>query len=75
MFLKVHILYIDEGEAVYGWTPEQAEANRKVITTACEKYKIPYTILPFEAIFDIDPSVVSVEQKNVDAELMGSKIY
>jgi hypothetical protein len=22
MFFKVHVLYVDEGPAVYGWTPE-----------------------------------------------------
>jgi len=31
MFFRVHILYIDEGRAVYGHTEEQHQANLKLI--------------------------------------------
>ena len=35
MFFKVHVLYIDEGQAVYGWTPEEHKANIDIVTGQC----------------------------------------
>ena len=57
MFLKCHILYIDEGAAVYGWTEEQAEKHRAMIAATCEQYKMKYTIIGLESLFDIDTSL------------------
>ena len=54
MFFRVHILYIDEGPVVYQIDPEQHLKNLNLIKEACESYKFTYTILPLEAIYDID---------------------
>ncbi len=54
MFFRVHILYVDEGPAVYNHTPEINELNLAFIREACERYKFSYTILPLERVFDID---------------------
>jgi hypothetical protein len=76
MFLKCHILYIDEGAAVYGWTPEESQKHRKLIQTTCEQYKMKFSILPMESVFDIK-SEVSLEQNlaGVNAELMESSVF
>ena len=52
MFFRVHVLYIDEGPSVYGWTEEQHRDNLQVILGACEKYEFTWTILPLESIYD-----------------------
>ena len=53
MFFKVHILYIEEGPAVYGWSDEEKLQHRDLITSACIRYQLPYTVIPFEMVFDI----------------------
>lgn len=52
MFFRVHILYIDEGSAVYGWDQEKREQNIDFIIKTCQKYKFTYTIIPLEGIYD-----------------------
>lgn len=55
MFFKVHVLYIDEGRAVYGWDEEFHQKQIEMIKKLCEeRYNFTYTILPLEAIFDAD---------------------
>jgi hypothetical protein len=54
MFFSVHILYIDEGPAVYGHSAEENKKNLEFIKEICEKYKFTYTILPLESVFDIE---------------------
>jgi len=54
MFFSVHILYIDEGPAVYGHSAEENNKNLEFIMEICEKYKFTYTILPLESVFDIE---------------------
>lgn len=54
MFFRVHILYIDEGAAVYSHDEETRERNLTFIRETCEKYKFTYTIVPLERVFDID---------------------
>jgi tRNA(Ile)-lysidine synthase TilS/MesJ len=54
MFFSVHILYIDEGPAVYGHSEEENKKNLDFIRQTCEKYKFTYTIIPLESIFDIE---------------------
>ena len=53
MFFKVHILYIEEGPAVYGWSQEQTLQHRELITSTCVRYQLTYTVIPFESVFDI----------------------
>ena len=67
MFFKVHILYIDEGRAVYGWSQEFWEKQIEMIKEACEKkYGFTYTIIPIEAIFDVDPNVLDLKTPNAE---------
>lgn len=56
MFFRVHILYLDEGQAVYNHTAEQREATLTFIKEICEKYNFTYTIVPLEAIYDVSSS-------------------
>jgi hypothetical protein len=49
MFFKVHVLYIDEGRAVYGWSEEFWQNQINMIIDACaNKYGFTYTIIPIE---------------------------
>jgi hypothetical protein len=54
MFFRVHILYIDEGSTVYGHSEEQHQANLALIEKVCTGYHFNYTILPLEAIYDLE---------------------
>lgn len=38
MFFRVHILYIEEGSAVYGWDDEKRQKNIDFIIETCKKY-------------------------------------
>jgi len=70
MFLKVHILYIEESSSVYGSDPA---VGIDIITKACAKYGLTFTVLPLEAVFDI--TNIDLEQKEVDKERMESKEF
>ena len=70
MFFKVHILYIDEGRAVYGWSDEEAEMHRKMIIDTCTKYQFNYTVIPLEMIFDLQRDI-----RNEPADNMDDPIY
>lgn len=55
MFFKVHVLYIDEGPAVYGWTPEFHQKQINMIRELCEqRYGFSWTIVPIELIFGLE---------------------
>lgn len=62
MFFRVHVLYIDEGETVYGWSKEVHEQNLNLIRTVCENYNFTYSILPIESIYDISSQLVDLKQ-------------
>ena len=74
MFFSVHVLYIDEGQAVYGWDEEKWTAEINLIKSVCDSYKFSYTIVPIESIFDIDSDLLDMrrpteeEQKLLDDE-------
>jgi len=53
MFFRVHILYIEEGSAVYQHSPETRAKSIAFIKEICEKYKFTYTIIPLERVFDL----------------------
>jgi len=57
MFFRVHILYIEEGSAVYGWDEEKRLQNIQFIIDACNKYNFTYTILPIESVYDISDEI------------------
>jgi hypothetical protein len=38
MFFKVHILYIEEGPALYDWPEELTLAHRALILDTCQNY-------------------------------------
>ena len=69
MFFKIHILYIEEGPAIYGWSPELTEKHRHLITSTCEKYQFPYTIVPLESVFDIKQDMLNdtASQEELDS--------
>ena len=54
MFFRVHVLYIDEGPAVYNWSDDFHNEQIELIKQICEKYEFTYSIVPIESIFDID---------------------
>ena len=60
MFFKVHILYIEEGPALYGWSPEETIRHRELITSTCTKYQLTYTVVPFEKVFEITRDMINV---------------
>ena len=66
MFFRVHVLYIDEGPAVYGLSEEQHTANLDLIEKVCSAYKFTYTILPLEAIYDIEGPAGEAEAWDLD---------
>ena len=53
MFFKVHIVYIDEGPAVYNLSDSEHEDRLKFMINACTKYNFSYTIIPLEKVYDI----------------------
>ena len=65
MFFSVHILYIDEGRAVYGHSEEQRQKTLDFIKQTCKSYKFTLTIIPLERVFDISPDI---DLKNTDEE-------
>ena len=71
MFFKVHILYIEEGPAVHGWTPELTLQHRQLITSTCEKYNFTYTVVPFESVFSIKRDMANnpATQEELDSEI------
>lgn len=53
MFFKVHVLYVDEGQAVYGWDEATHKKHLNMVEELCQKrYQFTFTIIPLEAIFD-----------------------
>jgi len=61
LFFRVHVLHVDEGRAVYGWSEEFHRQQIEMIKRLCEeKYKFTYTIVPIEAVFDILPASLDV---------------
>ena len=61
MFFKVHVIYIDEGEVVYGWDKTKHEDNLKFLIKQCTDYKFTYTIVPIESIYDITPEQMDIK--------------
>lgn len=70
MFFKVHILYIDEGRSVFEWSEQVASDRRQMIMDLCKKYQFNLTILPLEAIYDVNRDlrndVATEEELNSD---------
>ena len=54
MFFKIHVLYIDEGRSVYGWTDEEAEQHRQLIVDTCGRYGFNFTVVGIESVYDVD---------------------
>jgi len=48
MFFKIHILYIDEAQAVFNATKEEAESRRNFIIDHCQTYGFSYSIVGIE---------------------------
>ena len=72
MFFKIHVLYIEEGPAVYGWSPELIQQHRQLIAQTCERYQFAYTIVPLESVFDIKQDFIN---KVASPEELNSEIY
>jgi hypothetical protein len=53
MFFKVHILYIDEAQAVFNTSQEEADARRNFIIQHCINYGFTYSIVPIEAAYEL----------------------
>ena len=53
MFFKVHILYIDEAQAVFKTSEEEAETRRNFIIHHCVKYGFTYSIVPIESAYEV----------------------
>jgi hypothetical protein len=66
MFFRVHVLYIDEGPAVYGLSEGQHASNLDLVERVCSAYKFSYTIVPLEAIYDIEGPVGEGEPWDLD---------
>lgn len=70
MFFKVHVIYVDEGRAIYGWSEEEHAKNIKMITEMCQtKYNFTFTVVPLEAIFDVQSEVVELKQPSAEQKL------
>ena len=76
MFFKVHVLYIDEGRAVYGWDDHTHKSHLDMIKELCEKrYQFTFTILPLEAVYDVNSHDLDMrvpsqeEQKQLKIEM------
>ena len=67
MFLKIHILYIDETRGIYGSSEEKSNANCTLIREACERYGFTYTILPLERIYELTRDSLNEEPEDMDA--------
>jgi len=71
MFFKVHILYIDEGRAVYGWSQEEAERHRTFFAETCKKYNFTYTILALEKVMRLELDTLNTKPE--EGELDSAK--
>ena len=67
MFFKIHILYIEEGPAVYGWSQETTLTYRSLIEKTCVKYNFTYTILPLEQIYDVKLEALNDRATDLDS--------
>ena len=65
MFFRVHILYVEEGSAVYNWSHEERQKNIDFIIKTCEAYNFTYTIIPLETVFEIS---TDHDLKNLDGD-------
>lgn len=54
MFFRVHVLYIDEGQAVYDWDEETHRKWTQFIIDKCAQCNFTYTIIPIEQIYAIE---------------------
>ena len=54
MFFKIHILYIDEAQAVFNVDDAEAKLRRDFVIDHCTKYGFTYTIVPLETVYEID---------------------
>ena len=53
MFLKVHVIYIQEASSVFNQS-ESVEAERtKLITDLCKQYQFTYTVVPIDYVFKL----------------------
>mmetsp|Transcript_23828 Transcript_23828/g.23502 ORF Transcript_23828/g.23502 Transcript_23828/m.23502 type:complete len:186 (-) Transcript_23828:827-1384(-) len=69
MFFQVHILYIDEGTAVYNWQESERLQNLNLIKERCQEYNFTYTIVPIESIFDIEGSSIDLKKRSHSEKL------
>lgn len=70
MFFKVHVLYIQESESVYG-TEKVVEAERTaLIIDMCKKYGFPYTVISLESVYQMLPVQLA---KGIPKDLEGEK--
>lgn len=54
MFFKVHILYIDEAQAVFNTTEGEAEDRRNFVIQHCVNYGFTYSIVPIESAYELE---------------------
>ena len=57
MFFRVHVLFIEEGSAVYGWSHERRTEVFSFIADRCHRYGFTYTVVPLEAVYDVSPEL------------------
>ena len=70
MFFKVHVIYIDEGRAVYNWSQEFWQEHIDAMKdTVQNKYGFTLTIVPIEKIFEVDPGLVDMKRLSADEKL------
>lgn len=61
MFFRVHVVYVDEGQAVYDWDEETHYKWTQFIIERCNKYGFTYTIIPIEQIFAIREEEIDLQ--------------
>jgi len=83
MFFRVHVLFIEEGSAVYGWDERRREEVINFIIEQCNRYNFTYTVLPLEVVYDISSdldlklvdtdTLAKLEEEKKQDELVHSK--
>lgn len=68
MFFKIHIIYIDEAQTVFGTTEEESLRRRNLIIELCAKYGFQYTIVPIEKAYEINRPLLMEPSAEMEGE-------
>lgn len=68
MFFKIHVLYIQESQAVFNTSAEVEQERVEFIAEHCKKYGITYSVISIESIYSLKSLDLPKEPEDMDAQ-------